>query len=199
MNFIEGLSPAIGDFRYVDNDLMITKFFTKQYCDYLISQFEKSGFTVDEDGNYDMLMHEIEGGSDLCFLYLDAVKKYIEPAILKNWTPAIKNRLWSGYPIPFCKKFSDTGQKSLKMHSDNSLLTLFVKLNSDYKGCNTIFPRQRWSMDDVAAGEMMIFPGSITHPHYTERLESGVKYSLIGRISILETREKSHDNIENLR
>ena len=46
----------------------------------------------------------------------------------------------------------------------------------------------------------MVIPGVITHPHYTEKLEWGEKYSLIGRVSILDVREsrKHSDDIESL-
>ena len=47
---------------------------------------------------------------------------------------------------------------------------------------------------------MIIIPEVITHPHYTSKLEWGIKYSLIERISILDPREsKSHsDDISSL-
>ena len=47
---------------------------------------------------------------------------------------------------------------------------------------------------------MLIIPGVITHPHYTEKLTWGEKYSLVGRVSILDIREKDKysDNIESI-
>ena len=153
---------------------------------------------VDEFGNCDTLINVGPKGNEICYSFSDIFERIIEPEILKAFTSAPKNRLWSGLPVPFIKKFSDKGQTSLKLHTDNSLFTLFVKLNDDYQGCDTIFPRQNWSMGDLSIGHMVIFPGVATHPHYTTQLTSGVKYSLIGRHSILQPRKNEFDNIVNL-
>ena len=197
MKLIEGIHDNVGKFDYIDKDTFTTPFFTEEYCKHFIDLFEDYGFTVDENGNYDTLIHRPPGGDEICSSFLRVVQEKIEPEIVKAFTPVIKNRLWSGYPVPFIKKFSDTGQKKLKLHSANSLITLFIKLNDDFKGCNTVFPRQDWSTDKLQVGHMAIFPGAITHPHFTKRLESGTKYSLIGRVSILTHRENKFDNIND--
>lgn len=191
----EGIHRDIGKFSYIDKDTFSTPFFTKEYCKYFISLFEELGFDVDENGNYDTLIHKVPAGDELCESFLTVVQEIIEPEILKAFTPAIKNRLWRGYPVPFIKKFSSLGQTKLKLHSDNSLITLFVKLNDEFEGCETVFPRQNWNMKDLEVGHMVIFPGSITHPHYTKKMISGCKYSLVGRISILSPRENQFDSI----
>ena len=198
MKLVEGISKEIGDFTYIDKDTFSTPFFTEDYCKYFIQTFEDLGFEVDENGNYDTLIHRPPGGEEMCKQFLEAVESKIEPEILKCFTSVIKNRLWSGYPVPFIKKFFSTGQKNLDMHSDNSLLTLFVKLNNDFTGCETIFPRQNWNMKDLPVGHMVIFPGAITHPHYTTELFEGIKYSLIGRVSILIPRENKFDNLKDI-
>jgi len=200
MRLVEGIDKNIGKCQYVDKDTIITPFFTEEYCDYLIEKFENYGWKIDDDGNYDTYLHLIENGKQDCKDFLNITKNKIEPEIIKNWTHVIKNRLWKYHPVPFAKKFDVNGQKKLKLHVDNSLLTLFVKLNSDYEGCNTVFPRQDWNTSFLKKGQMLIIPGIITHPHYTEKLKSGVKYSLIGRISILDIRESNYfaDNIESV-
>ena len=200
MRLKDGIDPNIGKFDYVDSETIITPFFTKDYCKYLIDKFEETGWTIDGNENYDTYLHKIENGKLACKDFLDAVKKNIEPEILKNWTEAIKGRLWKHYPVPFAKKFSKKGQSELKLHFDNSLFTLFVKLNDDFGGCHTVFPRQNWDTSKLKSGNMMIIPGLITHPHFTEKLEWGEKFTLIGRISILDVREdvKFSDNIEKV-
>ena len=198
MKFVDGIDNNIGKFEYIERDVITTPFFIKDYCDHLISLFEDYGFEIDEDGNYDLLMSHINDGNNICNLFLDYIEKYVEPEILKNWTPTIKNRLWASYPVPFCKKFSNTGQNKLKLHNDNSLFTLFIKLNDDYGGCETIFPRQNWDLNKIPVGHLVVFPGSITHPHFAKKLNWGTKYSLVGRISILLARNNEFDNIRNL-
>lgn len=197
MRLRDGIHEDIGKFTYVDKDTLLTPFFTSEYCKHFIGLFEELGFEVDDNGNYDTLIHKVKGGDEICADFTEIVESVIEPEIVKAFTPAIKNRLWQGFPIPFVKKFSKVGQKTLDLHSDNSLMTLFVKLNDDFKGCRTVFPRQEWSLDDVPAGTMAVFPGSITHPHYTTELFEGSKYSLVARVTILTHRTNKFDNISD--
>ena len=206
MRLLEGIDQNIGSFRHVEKDMFVTPFFTKEYCSYLIDEFEKVGFNPREDAeeeviatwSYDRYLHKISGGNQAALDFLKVVKEYIEPEIIKHWTPAVKGRLWSGYPIPFCTKFSKDTKTSLKLHNDNSIITLFVKLNDSFEGCKTVYPRQGWNSGDLRVGEMIILPGAVTHPHYTEKLKSGKKYSLVGRISILSPRSNEFDDIRNL-
>jgi len=200
MKLKDGIDKKIGKFTYIDKETIITPFFTNRYCDYLINKFEKLGWKIDDNGNYDTYLSKVEKGKEDCKDFLNIIKKKIEPEIVKNWTPAIKGRLWKYYPVPFAKKFSNDGQYELKLHVDNSLMTLFIKLNDNFGGCETVFPRQNWNTSKLKKGCMMIIPGIITHPHYTKKLKWGTKYSLIGRISILDVRKNDyyHDNIESL-
>ena len=197
MKFEEGLDKNIGKFKDY-GDCFTTPFFTKDYCDNLIMLSEEHGFEIDENGNYDLLLHKIKDGEKICKSWLATIKKYLEPKILEVFTVAIKNRLWDAYPVPFIKKFSMDGQTDLSLHSDNSILTIFVKLNDENEGCLTVFPRQNWDSSQMKVGEVGIWPGSITHPHYTTKLESGVKYSLVGRSSILIARKNEFDDISKL-
>ena len=208
MKFKDGIDKDIGKFEMIGEDAFITPFLTKEYCSYLISLFEDHGFKLDDNENCDILMHRIKGGKDICKSYLKYVEKYIEPKILKVFTPVIKTGhidrgyrgLWDGYPIPFCKKWSNTeeGQFKLKLHNDNSLLTLFMKLNEDYEGSETTYPRQNWDTSTLKVGHIIICPGTVTHPHFTKSLKSGVKYTLVGRVSILQPRYGEFDNFNNL-
>ena len=216
MKFKDGVDKDIGKFEMIGEDAFITPFLTKEYCSYLISLFEDYGFKLDDNENCDILMHRIKGGKDICKSYLKYVEKYIEPKILKVFKPVIKTDhidggtvthpgtryrgLWAGYPVPFCKKWSnkEEGQIKLRLHNDNSLLTLFMILNDEYEGCETVFPRQNWDTSKLKAGHVGIFPGTITHPHFTKSLKSGVKYTLVGRVSILQPRNGEFDNIKKL-
>ena len=200
MKLRDGIDKKIGNFEYLDKDTLITPFFTKSYCNYLISEFEKIGWKKDTDGLYNTYLSEISEGKEICKDYLKVIKEKIEPEIIKNWTPAIRNRLWKYYPVPFVKKFSVNGQTESDLHIDNSLFTLFIKLNDGFEGCETVFPRQNWDTSKLKVGGMIVFPGVISHPHYTKKLISGNKFLMIGRITILDVRENNlyGDSIENL-
>jgi hypothetical protein len=78
----------------------------------------------------------------------------------------------------FVMKYNLSGQTSLGLHHDASLVTGSVKLNSDYKGAELSFPRQGFTNEDVPVGDIILFPGQVTHGHRCEELEGGTKYSL---------------------
>lgn len=78
----------------------------------------------------------------------------------------------------FVMKYTMDGQTSLGLHHDASLVTGSVKLNGDYKGAELSFPRQGFTNEDVPIGDIILFPGQVTHGHLCEELESGTKYSL---------------------
>jgi len=107
MRLKEGIHKDLGKFNYIDKETIITPFFTNEYCDYLIKLFDDFGWEIDGQGNYDTYLHKIKNGKEACKDFLEIIKQKIEPEIVKNWTPAIKGRLWKYYPVPFAKKFSD--------------------------------------------------------------------------------------------
>ena len=128
MKLKNGIDTKIKNFTYIDAETIITPFFTSEYCDFLIKTFEDYGWTVDGQGNFDTYLHLVKEGKKICKDFLEVIKEEIEPEIVKNWTEAIKGRLWKYYPVPFVKKFSLKGQTELKLHVDNSLITFLVKL-----------------------------------------------------------------------
>ena len=88
MRLKDGIHKDIGKFTYVDKDTFLTPFFTREYCDHFIGLFEDLGFEVDENGNYDTLIHRVAGGDQICADFNEIVENVIEPEILKAFTPA---------------------------------------------------------------------------------------------------------------
>ena len=202
MRLRDGIDKNIGNFTYVSDDVLITPFFTKEYCEYIINKFDNFGWEIDSNGNYDTHLCKLEDGALDCKDYLQAVEEKIEPELIKNWTDAIKNRLWSSarWPVPFGKKYSlemDPPAPDLALHVDNAVWTFLVRLNDNYEGCKTVFPRQNITSDSLSVGQMVIFPSTPTHPHYVTPIESGEKYSFVGRLCNLEPRSDEFDNILN--
>ena len=78
----------------------------------------------------------------------------------------------------FTMRYTTDTQTSLALHTDASLVTGSVKLNSYYEGAELIFPRQDFSNINVKNGQCILFPAQVTHGHYVNELKSGVKYSL---------------------
>ena len=78
----------------------------------------------------------------------------------------------------FVMKYTEGGQTSLGLHTDASLVTGSVKLNEDYEGAELVFPRQNFSNINVPTGDVILFPGEVTHGHQCNELVRGTKYSL---------------------
>ena len=69
-------------------------------------------------------------------------------------------------------------QKSLPPHHDDSFITGSVKLNSNYDGAEVLFPRKNFTNRHIEVGDLLLWPGNITHLHESTELISGEKYSL---------------------
>ena len=78
----------------------------------------------------------------------------------------------------FAIKYSIDTQRTLKIHHDDSYISGSIKLNSDYQGAELFFPRQGFDNTEIDVGDIILWPGDITHRHGCSVLESGEKYSL---------------------
>ena len=78
----------------------------------------------------------------------------------------------------FAIKYCMEGQRSLKLHRDESFVSGSIKLNDEYEGAELIFPDQGFTNKNVEVGDLLLWPGSITHPHCSDYLLSGEKYSM---------------------
>lgn len=78
----------------------------------------------------------------------------------------------------FAIKYSDDTQKELKLHHDDSYISGSVKLNNTYSGAELYFPRQNFSNKEEEIGDILLWPGDITHRHGCTQLLEGEKHSL---------------------
>ena len=53
-----------------------------------------------------------------------------------------------------------------------------IKLNDGYEGAELEFPRQNFTNADVPVGSLIVWPSLVTHPHASQPLVSGEKFSL---------------------
>jgi hypothetical protein len=53
-----------------------------------------------------------------------------------------------------------------------------VPLNTGYLGGAQFFPRQAWDDRRVPVGTLTLWPSALTHPHRTESVSRGVRYTL---------------------
>ena len=77
----------------------------------------------------------------------------------------------------FIIKYTTETQSFLDIHHDMSDYSINVALNDDFEGGGTVYPIQKCHIKtDVGYG--LIHP-SITHPHGSKPITSGVRYVLI--------------------
>jgi hypothetical protein len=51
-------------------------------------------------------------------------------------------------------------------------------LNNNYEGAALYFPEKKFTNEDIEVGDILIWPGQITHRHGCKELKSGAKYAL---------------------
>ena len=78
----------------------------------------------------------------------------------------------------FAIKYSLDTQKSLGLHHDESYISASVKLNEDYDGGILEFPRQEYDNTNIDIGDIILWPGDLTHPHRCTELKSNEKHAL---------------------
>ena len=66
------------------------------------------------------------------------------------------------------------------VHWDFSNITMVACLNDGYEGGDLVFPRQNVFVK-LKKGDIVIFPGGFTHPHYVDFISSGHRIVLVGQ------------------
>lgn len=79
----------------------------------------------------------------------------------------------------FVIRYSADSQTALPLHHDMSLVTFACKLTTDFEGGELNFPVQNINNGDWEAGELLMWPGQVTHPHESLAMKSGIKYGLV--------------------
>jgi GR25 family glycosyltransferase involved in LPS biosynthesis len=177
--YFQEMYPEYGSalqYKIAAKDMLQTTFLSKEECDELIALAEEYG----EWGSlkYDKFPAQEIRLSLFSPKYYERICEMVHGRITEiaeeYWHPL----MMYGVRDVFVMKYNLSGQTSLGLHHDASLVTGSVKLNSDYKGAELSFPRQGFTNEDVPVGDIILFPGQVTHGHRCEELEGGTKYSL---------------------
>ena len=166
---LKELSPEI-------SEIFHTKFFTESYCSLLYEVFKEQKEWSKIPG-YKYTTHDIQLADRFPDLY-EIIKERVEYIIFSTM-----GKIWSCDPSVqtsdiFVVKYSEDTQKELKPHIDQSYISGSIKLNNDYTGGVLMFPRQHVTNQDIAPGDLLLWPSQITHEHYSTVLEQGEKYSI---------------------
>ena len=169
-------SPAINKLQYeeVAQDILVTPLLTESECKELIRKSDSLGSWSSMEGDkfpaQEIRLKQLGLWQDYQKLWEDKLAKICE----LHWQPL----QYMGLRDAFTMRYAMDTQTSLGLHTDASLVTGSVKLNDDYEGATLYFPRQEFTNLDVPVGSCILFPAQVTHGHYVDELQSGVKYSL---------------------
>ena len=135
------------------------------------------------------------------------IEIYKYPELMQNvnsfWYASIENQMYDHYfkylkdsnQIEGYKKHAKTDWKDLfiqvyndlntfeldgNIHCDFSGITFVACLDDNYEGGDLVFPKQNVSVN-LKKGDLVLFPGSYTHPHGVTKLISGERIVMVGQ------------------
>ena len=182
-DYQQGIHPDTGKILSFDQDILITPFYTEDYCQTIVNFCKQySNYFVNTGPQYD---DPYSNNS----LYLDRISPLLFDQYVNHFmskiTPVVnKLFLWDrnieGFFSPFINRFSPDTQSFMPLHCEESRISIVVKLNNDFQGGFLNFPRQKITSQNLPVGHAFVFPGMVTHPHYVDTLISGQRFTLTG-------------------
>ena len=162
--------------------------FTDTFCEELIQLAESKGeWTMGRHEFYptnDMLMETL-GMKDI---YTRVIREYVAP--LATWYFTLEGQGWDVVEDEtFIIRYKPDLQGQLSVHHDHSSYTIGVKLNDEFEGGGTFFPKYGVNAIPKRNGNAFLHPGMITHRHGGRPVYSGTRYiavSFIRNNSILK-------------
>jgi len=184
-NYANGIHPESGKTYDVINDIIVTPLWTKEFCADLVNVAKHYSDRFSNDIKFTKESEKIIGWDDILveqispIFFQDFVRHYkqdICPILEKVYTKASSEI--HGWFSPYIIRYDRKNQRT-DLHHDASSITLNIKLNDDYTGCDLTFPRQQFNAKNIPVGYAMIWPSTVTHPHYSTPLVEGEKYSFV--------------------
>jgi len=160
----------------VGSDILCCKFLTEEAVDMLLCCIQEQGDWTSNHRDPDYFtqdLHLKQSLPDFYDILVDYLHKEIYPLASDFWD--IPEFVVKDF---FAVRYTLDTQTSLKPHHDSSFITGSVKLNDDYEGALLNFPRKKFTNKDIAIGDLLLWPGNITHRHECTPLLKGEKYSL---------------------
>lgn len=161
----------------VGPDILHIKFMTPEYVEFVLDACKELNTWAPNKGDKRYSTYDIHLEKEIPSIF-ETINDHLNSVV---W-PQVS--LWWGVEgievsDMFALRYSLDTQTYLGMHHDDSYITGSVKLNSDYEGAELVFPRKNlFSNKYIAVGDLLVWPGQITHAHKCTDLLSGEKYSL---------------------
>ena len=155
--------------------------FTKRFCDEIIAMTEElDNWTYARHKYYpttDVLLQDIGMNK----IYNRVINEIIRPMCIHIWT--LEGKGWERLKSEnFLARYLPDAQSHLALHHDHSHLSLVVKLNDEFDGGGTYFPKYGLLSNPERVGTATIHPGQITHRHGARPIYSGRRYITVSFI-----------------
>ena len=175
---VEDIGPNIVEFPL----------FTDRFCEEMIQLAEADGqWTVGRHEFYptnDMLMEQL----GMKEIYTRVIREFVAPLATWYWT--LEGEGWDTVvDETFIIRYRPDRQGQLSVHHDYSSYTIGVKLNDEFTGGGTFFPKYQVNAMPKRNGNAFLHPGMITHRHGGRPVYSGTRYinvSFIKNTSIMK-------------
>jgi|TARA_B110000914_G_C15516528_1_gene473931 hypothetical protein len=160
--------------------------FTPKFCKDAIALAEsKNKWTQDRHEFYptnDVLLPEL-GLNDIYNKVLDEI---VRPLSIHLWK--LEGKSWNAFSNEnFMAIYTTDRQSHLSLHHDRSHLTLVIKLNDEFSGGGTWFPKYQKLINPEVVGTAALHPGMVTHQHGARPITAGKRYIIVSFI-------RTHDN-----
>lgn len=179
------LTTAKGEWDLIVDDLRHNVYefplFTERFCKEVVALAEtQDKWTVDRHSNYptnDVLLEEL----GLNAIYNKVLHEVVRPLCIHLWK--LKGPAWDKFSNEnFMARYTMSRQSHLALHHDRSHLTLVVKLNDEFDGGGTWFPKYNLLSNPKRIGTATIHPGMITHQHGARPIYEGKRYIAVSFI-----------------
>lgn len=163
-------------FEPVSQDILHTKFLTADICHALLD----CALLVDTwKYNPRLVYHtdDMHFEEDLPEWY-DIIKLGLEEAFEKASSYWGIESAEISIASMFAVRYKLEEKLDLRVHHDDSYITGSIKLNNEYSGGELFFPRHGFTNKNMEVGDLLLWPGQITHPHGSLPITEGEKYSV---------------------
>jgi len=159
----------------IGNNIYEFPLFTEKFCKEAVALAEvMNKWTKDRHEFYptnDVLLPEI----GLDNIYNRVIKEIVSPLCIHLWE--LEGAGWDNMNTEnFMVRYTTDRQSHLSLHHDFSHITMVVKLNDEFDGGGTWFPKYKILANPKLVGTATIHPGMITHKHGARPIHSGKRY-----------------------
>jgi hypothetical protein len=175
LGYVGAVDPAPG-WYHLHDDIVVVPCWTRRFCEVLIDAAESvDAWSSDPDD-------PVPGNE----VSLAMISPRVAASLHAHWAgriwPVIR-QVWpladfAGFRDAFVIRFSPNTVPDLRTHHDVAQVSAAIKLNDGYDGGALSFPRQGVHTANVPVGAAVIWPSLVTHPHRSEPVRRGTKYSV---------------------